>query len=97
MNNRTTPEREYLLKAFNSFRVVRPQFWGDDLDTALAQPSKCLAIVQVARHMQAGTTSSTGDTLRRPAISPRTIRHLPTGTLDFKSLAAGEKADREED
>lgn len=97
MGARIVPDREYLLRAFNSFRASRPQFWGNDLDAALAHPSKCIAIVQVAKHMQAGSAPSTTDApLTRP-VAPRTIRYLPAGTIDFKSLAAGERSDREED
>ena len=97
MDTRTIPEREYLLRAFNSFRASRPQFWGDDLDAALAHPTKRIAIVQVAKHMQAGTPPDSAEKPRNLVVKPIPFRHLPAGVMDFKSLAAGERTDREDD
>lgn len=97
MDTRTIPDREYLLRAFNSFRASRPQFWGDDLDAALAHPAKRIAIVQVAKNMQAGTQHNSVEKPRNLAVKPRPFSHLPVGVMDFKSLAAGERTDKEDD
>jgi hypothetical protein len=97
MATHSIPERDFLLRAFNTFAASRPQFWGDSLDVALAHPTKRIAIVMVAKRMQERGDTEEEEKTPKLIGKPMPLRVLPAHRIDFKSLAAGEKEDREDD